>query len=367
MEKKIAKWKIEKVNELKKLLEENDIIGVVNLEGLPCLQLQKIKKKLKGKINLFMTRKKLMKRALVEVKKDNFDKISENLKGVPALLFSKEEPFSLFNTLKKSKTKTVAKPGQIAPNDLIVKKGPTSFPPGPIIGELGSAGIMASVEDGKVVVQKDVVLVKEGDEISKEKADILSKLGIEPMEVGLNLVSVYNKGEILGKDVLDIDEEEYVSNIISGYWNAINLGVDVGYVVDENVEILVSKGVREGKVLEESLPKVEDELKKGVVESEKLKENLLEKASGKTSTGKVVEEVEEKKEEVKEEPLVIEEKILVEEKPIEGEREDVIEEKSGIEKKELSREEIEKVPTAEELLKESERDINLEKSLVKKK
>ena len=68
-----------------------------------------------------MTKKRIMKRALEEVDKKNLSKFSEELKGVPALLFSKEEPFSLFNILKKSKTKTAAKPGQVALNDIVVK------------------------------------------------------------------------------------------------------------------------------------------------------------------------------------------------------------------------------------------------------
>ena len=352
---KIAKWKIEKLKELKKILEENDIIGILNLESVPCLQLQRIKKQLKGKISLFMTKKRIMKRALEEVDKKNLSKFSEELKGVPALLFSKEEPFSLFNILKKSKTKTAAKPGQVALNDIVVNKGPTSFPPGPIIGELGSVGIIASVEDGKVVVQDDVVLVKEGEEISFEKADILSKLGVEPMEVGLNLTSVYNKGEILSKEVLDIDESEYVENVVKGYWDAINLGIDVGYVVKDNVEMLVSKGAREGKALEDNMPSVEDEVKKGVDEGEKLKEevekkeeNLLEKDSAKEKEEKVEEVKEETKEEVKEEKEIE----TVEEKPVGAPK---VEEK------------IEKKPDTDKLLKEAEEEIIKERLTVEPK
>ncbi|MAG20532.1 50S ribosomal protein L10 [archaeon] len=366
---KIAKWKIEKLKELKKILEENDIIGIVNLESVPCLQLQRIKKQLKGKISLFMTKKRIMKRALEEVDKKNLSKFSEELKGVPALLFSKEEPFSLFNTLKKSKTKTAAKPGQVALNDIVINKGPTPFPPGPIIGELGSVGIIASVEEGKVVVQDDVVLVKEGEEISFEKADILSKLGVEPMEVGLNLTTVYNKGEILSKEVLDIDESEYVENIVKGYWDAINLGIDVGYVVKDNVEMLVSKGVMEGKALEESMPSVEDEVKKGAEEGEKLKEevdkkeeNLLEKDSAK--------EVKKEESKVEEEEKVLEKDSV----KIEKKEEPKIEEKLKEEIKETVEEKpvevpvkIEKKPDTDKLLKEAEEEIIKERLTVEPK
>jgi len=68
---------------------------------------------------------------------------------MPALLFTKENPFKLYNKLQKSKSSAPAKAGQTAPSEIVVPKGPTPFAPGPIIGELGALGIKTAVENIK--------------------------------------------------------------------------------------------------------------------------------------------------------------------------------------------------------------------------
>ena len=61
----------------------------------------------------------------------------------------------------------------------------TSFKPGPIVGELQHAGFPAAIEKGKVVLKKDVTIVKAGQTISREVAGLLTRLDILPLEVGL--------------------------------------------------------------------------------------------------------------------------------------------------------------------------------------
>jgi len=373
MERKITDWKVRKIEELKRLLVEYEVIGIVNLDSVPCLQLQRIRRQLKDKIVLFMTKRRLMKRALMDVNKKGFSEFSDNLRGVPALIFSKEEPFRLFKILKKNKTKTIAKPGQVALNDIIVSKGATSFPPGPIIGELGQVGIPSGVEGGKVAIQRDIVLVKEGEEISKKKADILAKLGIEPMEIGLNLVSVYNHGEVLGKDVLDVDEERYMKDIVSGYWNAINLSVEVGYVIEENIEVLLRKGYIEGRALEENLS-----IEKQINISEKSKEEVdkkekheeIEVGKDDTEVERVMEDVIEKVEDVElDKPPELEKKIMEKElvgpdkflKDIEKITLEKLAEREKLER--VSKDHFDakgpkvKVPKAEDLLKKPKKEV----------
>ena len=119
-----AQHKKDIVKKLSKRLAEEKIIGIVNLENLPAAQLQTIKKSLFGKVSMFMTKKRLMKIAIEEVAKKNKDiaKIKDQLEGMPALLFTKDNPFTLFKTLKKSKSPAPAKAGsQIGP----AKKPPT--------------------------------------------------------------------------------------------------------------------------------------------------------------------------------------------------------------------------------------------------
>ena len=198
----VAQYKKDVVSQLVKLMQDYPIIGVVNMEGLPAPQLQMMRAQLRKNCHLTMTKRRFIKLALEQSKssKQGIEKLEASLGGMPALIFTKENPFKLSKTLAKSKSPAPAKAGQTAPRDIIVPKGPTPFAPGPIIGELAVVGIKSGVEGGKVAVKEDSVVAKAGEKIKPKVAEILTRLNILPMEVGLGLVAVYENGIIYGRD-----------------------------------------------------------------------------------------------------------------------------------------------------------------------
>jgi len=120
-------------------IEHHPIVGVVNLENLPAQQLQVMRSMLKSKgVKLSMARKRLLYLALSQSKKKDLDKLTAKIKGMPALIFTKDNPFALNTLIVKNKSEAPAKAGQTAPRDIVVKAGPTSFAPGPIISELAA-------------------------------------------------------------------------------------------------------------------------------------------------------------------------------------------------------------------------------------
>ncbi|MBU2561124.1 MAG: 50S ribosomal protein L10 [Nanoarchaeota archaeon] len=244
-----AKKKV--VAEFVKLAKEYPIIGAVNMENLPTKQLQNMRARLRGKVVLKMSKRRLMKIALERASKDKpgIEKLLPYMKGMPALIFTKDNPFSLFKTLKKSKSKAPIRAGQKAPNDIIVPAGPTGFAPGPIIGQLGQAGIAAGIEGGKVVIKKDSLVAKEGTVIKPELAGILTRLGIEPMEIGLDLTATYEDGHIFTKDILSVDETEYINNVTKAYRWAINLAVEAGILTKETTTLMITKAFNDAKAL----------------------------------------------------------------------------------------------------------------------
>src|SRR3989338_6929382 len=103
----VADYKKNTVARFAKLIRDYPIIGVVNMENLPAPQLQKMRAQLRDKMVLLMTKRRLLNIAIDSCKNDKKDieKLNEHLKGMPALLFTKENPFTLFKTLKKNKSK----------------------------------------------------------------------------------------------------------------------------------------------------------------------------------------------------------------------------------------------------------------------
>jgi large subunit ribosomal protein L10 len=290
---KVAEHKKEKVKEFSKLIEENPIIGVVNMMNLPAKQLQKMREKLRETVFIRMTKQRLMKLAFENSKKPNINELVKHFKGLPALVFTKDNPFKLFNTLKKNKSTAPIKAGQTAPNDLIVKAGPTNFAPGPIIGELGGFGIVSGVENGKIAIKKDSVVAKEGDVVNAKLAALLQRLGVEPMEIGLDLIAVYENGEIITKDVLDIDVDEYVNNIKSAASMAFNLAVNAGFPTEQTTTVLLQKAASDALALARS---------QNILTSETVKDVLAKadsQAKALNSSLNIKEPVVETKEEVK--------------------------------------------------------------------
>src|SRR3989338_7572021 len=127
MQAHVAEYKKEIVNELVNLMTEYPIIGVVNMENLPAPQLQKMRAQLRGNFYITMTKRRLMKLAIEQAKssRKGIEQLENHLGGMPALIFTKENPFKLSKTLQKNKSPAPAKAGQTAPRDIVVNKGAT--------------------------------------------------------------------------------------------------------------------------------------------------------------------------------------------------------------------------------------------------
>ena len=236
----VSEFKKNELNRIKNLLQNYKVIAIADMTSMPSHQLQKLRSQLKNSVLITMTKGRLIKIALRELKSkiNGIDSLEEYVKGMPALLLTNDNPFKLASALRKSKSKAPAKGGQTALNDITVPAGPTPFPPGPIIGELGQVGIKAGIVEGKVAVKEDSVVVREGQIISTQVANIITRLGIEPMEIGINVLAALENGVIYKKDLLSVDESEYINNIKLSITNVINLSVKIlifGYNIFFNI------------------------------------------------------------------------------------------------------------------------------------
>ncbi|MEK6936737.1 MAG: 50S ribosomal protein L10 [Nanoarchaeota archaeon] len=287
---RVSEKKKQEVENIKDLVRNYNVLGILNLENLPADQFIKIKHKLTGKVKIRTTKKRLIKIAFSQLEKEKpgITKLNEMIKGSPALLMTNEDEFKLQKTLNKNKSSAFAKPGQTANKDIEIAAGPTQFTPGPMIGEFGQLGIKTQVLEGKIHIKENKLLVKEGEEINQKTASILSKLGIEPMEIGLNLILTFKNGEILTKEVLDIDEKEFLDSLVQAYHEAINLAVNTSYLTKETIEIVLKKAQLEAMALETKIPNL-DSISSSEPETKK------------EETKEVSETKEEKPEEIKEE------------------------------------------------------------------
>jgi len=317
----VAKWKKEAVADLTKMLSKSKVVGVIDVRGVPAPAFQTMRTNLRGKADIVMTKNTLLKIALDEAAKDRkgLEKMKEIVNGQCAVVTSDLNPFKLFKQLDATKTKMPARGGEISPDDIEIKAGETPFKPGPVVGELQKAGLPAAIEQGKVVIKKDKLLVKKGDKIPRDVALVLSKLEIYPLTVGLDLAAAYEEGMIYKKDVLAIDEVQIMNQVrqaasgalnlsvfisfptalsirpmlTNAYMKALNLAVNSGFPTKETVKLMLAKANAQMLALASKAPAaLDDELKKAL-------EGAPRPPEDKGGEGKKSEKKEEKKEEKK--------------------------------------------------------------------
>lgn len=245
----LPQWKTDEVEAIREKSTTHALVGLVDMYGIPASQLQQIRANLRGIAEVKMSRNTLMEEAFLELGDDGPGILREHLDGQSALIFSNENPFRLFKQLEKTKTKMAAKPGETSPEDIVIPKGPTSFKPGPIVGELQQAGIPAVIEGGKVKVRESRTVVKAGDTISKKMADVLAKLDIKPMDVGLRLQVAFFEGSLFTPDMLSIDESVYYDRIVLAAQQAFNLAVNAVYPTPVTIGPILAKAVTEARNL----------------------------------------------------------------------------------------------------------------------
>jgi len=248
-EKTIPQWKVDSVEELASIISESKMIGLVNVEGVGAKQLQGIRDSLRGSAIIKMSRNTLMIRALEKSTKKGMKDLIEYVSGPVAFVFSEQDPFVLSKFLSENKAAAPAKGGQLSPKDIVILAMNTGVAPGPFISELAGLKIPSRVKGGSIHITADTVAVKAGDVISNAMAMMLSRLGIEPMELQLTLIAAYTDGEVLTADSFVIDLEALFNQVLLGHQYAVNLSVNTGIPTEETMSLIITKASIEAKSL----------------------------------------------------------------------------------------------------------------------
>jgi large subunit ribosomal protein L10 len=246
----IPEVKLKIVKELADLINSKKTVLVASIEGLPAAKFQEISKKIRGKVVVKVPRRNLLNRAIDDSKIKDKDALKKQYKANTAFLFSDDEAYDLAASLLQNKSPAKAKAGQIAPMDIEVQAGMTELVPGPAISELGAVGLKTKVTDGKLEIMATKVIVKEGDEIKQNAADIMSKLNILPFSIGYIPVSAFETDTENAYLEININTEEAVTALTDAYARALPFALEIGYVTGETAKLMIAKaGAHEAKLI----------------------------------------------------------------------------------------------------------------------
>ncbi|MEM3440539.1 MAG: 50S ribosomal protein L10 [Candidatus Bathyarchaeia archaeon] len=251
VQKRIPKRKVAIFERLVKALREYRVVAVADLRKVRSSQIQEIRKKLRGRAELIVAKRRIFQKATAALGEEGqrLREFADTLSGPLAFLFSNEDPFSLALFLRRNKVRIRAKGGDVATNDIIIPAGNTGIPPGPAISEFSALKVPTKIEAGSIHVVRDTVVAKSGDVISDRLASLLSRLGLKPIEVGLTLIAAYEGGLIFTREDLEFDVEALKGDILKAREEAMNLAINAAYLTPETAALILSKAQSEAMAL----------------------------------------------------------------------------------------------------------------------
>ena len=240
---KIAPWKKDRVGELTEVLNSDGVVGIVDVGGVPASNMLDMRSNLRDSMKITMAKKTLIRLAWENSGRSN-EELETLMEGAvqPCIVQSENlNPFELFIELEKTRHGRAAKEGELAPMDIVVEKGPTTFGPGPIVGEFNAVGIPAKIDKGKVAIQKTTTVVEKGEPISADLGIMLAKLDINPIEIGIILTGAIEEGFFFPASALNIDLDQVRTDIITATSGAFNLACNMRWFSEQTMPTLLSK------------------------------------------------------------------------------------------------------------------------------
>ncbi|MEM2707483.1 MAG: 50S ribosomal protein L10 [Candidatus Pacearchaeota archaeon] len=235
--------KIKKVKEITNLFKEKNFLIISNIEKINANKFKEIKRKLKDDCIIKVIKKSILLKVLenINLEKKQIEEIEKEINKPFCIIITNIDIFRIASILEENKFFTYLKAGEILKEDFVIKKGPTHLLPMEM-AELNKAGLQVGVEKGKVVIKQDFIL-KKNEILTQEMANILQKLDIKPLKIGLNVdIGIDIKNKKIYKNII-IDKEKEREKLIKGINFGLNLALGINYISRYTINSLIQKAL----------------------------------------------------------------------------------------------------------------------------
>jgi len=217
-------------DKLKGLLADYSKILIVGADNVGSHLMQKIRHALRGQAVILMGKNTMIRkvmRELVETHPGQYEALLALVRGNVGFVFTKGDLNYVRSKLLEFRVGAPAKAGAIAPNDVVVPKGPTGMEPTQT-SFLQALNIASKINRGQVEIINDVPLIKKGDKVGSSEATLLAKLSIRPFSYGLQVLHVYDGGHIYEPSVLDLTDADLLAKFTDGLARVAALSLETG-------------------------------------------------------------------------------------------------------------------------------------------
>ena len=260
-----------------------NVIALSKVNKVRATQLMKIRKKFHKEIIIKVIKNRVTQRAFEKISDmEGIDKLSSQLEGQCALMFTNISPFKLNLIFDQNKVFLPAKGGDITKTEIVIPSGDTGITPGPVLSEFKEANVPTKIDQGTIWVSRDTIVAKPADVISTKLASLLSKLNIKPIEAGIVVNYAIADKLVFAEDDLRIDINAIKNELNRSYNESISLAVESSYFTRESMGYLLSKASRQARSLALESNYLSKDTAGQIISTEEMKaQNLVNKLKNK--------------------------------------------------------------------------------------
>jgi len=226
-------------------MEEYPKCFIVGADNVGSKQMQQIRIVLRGSAVVLMGKNTMMRKAIKGHLEKNpaLEKIMPYVKGNVGFVFTSADLGEIRQKLIENKVQAPAKPGAIAPLDVIIPAQNTGMGPEKT-SFFQALAIPTKISKGTIEIINDVHILKTGEKVGASEATLLNMLNISPFSYGLQVQQVYENGTIFEPMILDIKPEDLRSKFISGARNVAAVSLEIGYPTVASVPHSIVNGFK---------------------------------------------------------------------------------------------------------------------------
>jgi large subunit ribosomal protein LP0 len=221
-------------NRLKVIANKYTNVMFIDADNVSSQQVQKIRQALRaiGAV-MVMGKNTLMKAALSEAMSEegaspNIEKIMNQLKGNINLIFTNGDLGDVKTILDNEIRPSPAKPGMLAPKDVVVPPGPTGLDPKQT-GFFQNLQIQTKIVKAQIDIVAEKQVINKGDKINGTQAALLDKLKIYPFEYKMEVRRILQNGSIFDAAVLDLSNDIILAKFKRAVGIQASISLAAGY------------------------------------------------------------------------------------------------------------------------------------------
>jgi len=223
-------WKAKYFTRLVQLMDEFPKCFIVGADNVGSKQMQQIRIGLRGSAVVLMGKNTMMRKAIKGHLENNpaLEKILPYIRGNVGFVFTSGDLVEVRDKLLENKVRAPAKPGAMAPLDVIIPAQNTGLGPEKT-SFFQALAIATKISKGTIEIISDVHILKEGERVGASEATLLNMLNISPFSYGLQVQMVYDSGTIFEPKILDIKPEDLQARFMAGVRNVAAVSLQIGY------------------------------------------------------------------------------------------------------------------------------------------